>query len=155
MHIINKWITIICIKQIPTEHRFNAEMVAYITTGNQKMSKTCNLTKWTTQTSLIHVKNWGERRCSGRISSSCSTSGTRRVTLVTNLVISHKWGKKRIVITTNRRRFEDTKEVIHHSMKNRQHSGQMKKDKQQSTKHTHKTNDQVTRTPLNAGAPEG
>jgi hypothetical protein len=40
-------------------------------------------------------------------------------------------------------------------MKNRQHSGQMKKDKQQSTKHTHKTNDQVTRTPLNSGAPEG
>jgi hypothetical protein len=29
------------------------------------------------------------------------TCHTRRVTLVTNLVISHKWGKDRIVIATN------------------------------------------------------
>ena len=32
--------------------------------------------------------------CSGRIGSFCSTSGTRRVNLVTNPVISHEWGKK-------------------------------------------------------------
>ena len=38
---------------------------------------------------------------SGRVSSSCSTSDTRRFTLVTNPVISHEWGKDRIVITTN------------------------------------------------------
>ena len=31
----------------------------------------------------------GELRCSGRVGCSCSTSDTRRVTLVTNLVISH------------------------------------------------------------------
>jgi hypothetical protein len=31
-----------------------------------------------------------ERTCSGRVSSSCFTSGTRRVTLVTNPVISHE-----------------------------------------------------------------
>jgi hypothetical protein len=31
----------------------------------------------------------GEHRCSGRISSSCSTSGTRRFTLVTNRMISY------------------------------------------------------------------
>ena len=31
----------------------------------------------------------GELRCSGRVSSSCSTSGIRRVNLVTNPVISH------------------------------------------------------------------
>ena len=45
---------------------------------------------------------------------------------------------------------EDTKGVIriHISKKNRQHNGQKKKDKQRSTKHTHKTKDQVTRTPL-------
>jgi len=36
----------------------------------------------------------------GRVTSSCSTCGTRRVTLVTNLVVSHEWGKNRIVITT-------------------------------------------------------
>jgi hypothetical protein len=39
--------------------------------------------------------------CSGRVSSSCSTCGTRCVTLVTILVISHEWGKDRIVITTS------------------------------------------------------
>ena len=52
-----------------------------------------------------------------------------------------------------RRRVEDTKEVIRirKSKKNRQHNGQKKKDKQRSTKHTHKTKDRVTRTPLKTG----
>jgi hypothetical protein len=49
--------------------------------------------------------------------------------------------------------FEDTKGVIRTriSKKNRQHNGQKKKykkDKQWSTKHTYKTKDRVTRTPL-------
>jgi hypothetical protein len=34
------------------------------------------------------------------------------------------------------------------SKKNRQHTGQRKKDKQKSTKHTQNTNDQATGTPL-------
>ena len=38
-------------------------------------------------------KTGGELRCPGRESSSCSTSGTRGVNLVTNPVISHEWGK--------------------------------------------------------------
>ena len=48
--------------------------------------------------------------------------------------------------------FEDTKEVIGISIlkKNRQHNGQ-KKDKQRSTKHTHKIEDRPTRTPLRTG----
>jgi hypothetical protein len=36
-----------------------------------------------------------EFRCSGRVSSSCSTSGTYRVNLVTNPVISREWGKEK------------------------------------------------------------
>jgi hypothetical protein len=36
------------------------------------------------------LKPGGELRCSGRVSSSCSTSGTRHVNLVTNPVISHE-----------------------------------------------------------------
>jgi hypothetical protein len=36
------------------------------------------------------TKNGGELRCFGRVSSSCSTSGTRRVNLVTNPVISRE-----------------------------------------------------------------
>jgi hypothetical protein len=57
--------------------------------------------------------------------------------------------------------FEDTKGVIRIriSKKDRQHNGQKKNDKQRSTKHTHKTKDRITRTPLkpgvNSGASEG
>jgi hypothetical protein len=42
-----------------------------------------------------------ELECSGRESSSCSTSDTRRVNLVTNPVISHEWGKYREVFATS------------------------------------------------------
>ena len=57
--------------------------------------------------------------------------------------------------------FKDTKAVIRirKSKKNRQHNDHKKMDKQQSTKHTYKIKDRVTRTPLytgvNSGAPEG
>ena len=51
--------------------------------------------------------------------------------------------------------FEDTKGVIRirKSEEDRQHNAKRKrtKDKQQSTKHTHKTTDRVTRTPLKTG----
>jgi hypothetical protein len=49
--------------------------------------------------------------------------------------------------------FEDTEGVIriHKSKKNRQHNGQKKKDKQRSTKHTHKTKDRETLTPQKTG----
>ena len=41
--------------------------------------------------------------------------------------------------------------------KDRQHNGQEKKDKRRNndTRHTHKTKDQVTRTPLNTGVKSG
>ena len=45
------------------------------------------------------VKTGGELRCSGRVGSSCSTSGTRR-NLVTKPVDSHEWWKDREVFTT-------------------------------------------------------
>ena len=58
-----------------------------------------------------------------------------------------------IVTTRNhsQEEFEDTKGVtrIRKSKKNRQYSDQ--KDNQRSTKHTHKTKDRVTRTPLKTG----
>jgi hypothetical protein len=38
--------------------------------------------------------------CSERVSSSCSISGTRRVTFVINPVNSHERGQDRFVITT-------------------------------------------------------
>ena len=51
-----------------------------------------------TQTSL---KTGGELGCFGRVGSYCSTSGTRRVNLDTNPVISREWGKDREVFTTS------------------------------------------------------
>jgi len=42
---------------------------------------------------LLSTKHRGELRYSGRIRSSCSTSDTRRVNIVTNPVINHEWGK--------------------------------------------------------------
>jgi hypothetical protein len=46
--------------------------------------------------------------------------------------------------------FEDTETAIRirQSKEDRQHNGQKKKDKQRPIKHTHKTKDRVTRTPL-------
>jgi hypothetical protein len=45
------------------------------------------------------TENRVELRCSGRVSSSCSTSDTRRVNLVTNPVISHERGNDRELFT--------------------------------------------------------
>jgi hypothetical protein len=47
------------------------------------------------------LKIWGELRCSERIGSSCSTSDTRGVNLVTNPAISHGRGKDHEVLTTS------------------------------------------------------
>jgi hypothetical protein len=49
----------------------------------------------------IPLKTGGELRCSGRVSSSCSTSDTSRFNLVTHPVISREWGKDREVFTTS------------------------------------------------------
>ena len=57
----------------------------------QRYTKHTHKTKdWVTRTPL---KTVGELRCSGRVSSSYSTSDTRRVNLVTNPVVSQEWGK--------------------------------------------------------------
>ena len=47
------------------------------------------------------LKTGGELRCSGRVSSSCSTSDTRHVNLVTIPVITHDKGKDREVFRTS------------------------------------------------------
>jgi hypothetical protein len=60
-------------------------------------------TKHTHKTKDRITRTGGELRCSGRVGSSCSTSGTHRVNLVTNHVISREWGKDRELFTTNRR----------------------------------------------------
>ena len=64
----------------------------------QRSTKHTHKTK--DQVTRTPLKTGGEFRCSGKVSSSCSTSGTRRVNLVTNPVISREWGKNREVFTT-------------------------------------------------------
>jgi hypothetical protein len=67
---------------------------------NKQRSKqhTYKTKDWVTRTPL---KTGGELSCSGRLSSCCSTSDTRRVNLITNPVISHERGKDREVFTTS------------------------------------------------------
>jgi hypothetical protein len=71
----------------------------------EKVQKDKRSTKHTYKTkdrvTRTPLKTGGELRCSGRVSSSCATSDTRRVNLVTNPVISHEWGKDREVFTTS------------------------------------------------------
>ena len=50
---------------------------------------------------LAHRQPVDELMCSGRVSCFCSTCANRRVTLVSNSVISHKRGKDREMLTTN------------------------------------------------------
>ena len=45
------------------------------------------------------LKTGGEIRRSGRVSSSCSSSCTRRINIFTNPAVSHEWGKDREVYT--------------------------------------------------------
>jgi len=47
------------------------------------------------------LKTGNELRCSGRVNRSCSTSGTRRVNVVINPVLSHECEKDREVHTTS------------------------------------------------------
>ena len=66
---------------------------------NNNLQNTAQKTKyWAIRKPL---KNRSELRCSTRVSKSCYASGTRRVTLVTNTVISHELGKDREVLTTS------------------------------------------------------
>jgi len=59
-------------------------------TTNDLQNTTQNTKDRATRTSLITE---GELRCYGRVSTSCSTSGTHSVTLVTNLKKHHECGK--------------------------------------------------------------
>jgi hypothetical protein len=66
---------------------------------NERSTKHTHKTKdCVTQTLLQTGRELG---CSGRLGSFCSTSCTRLVNLVTNLVISQEWGKNWKVFTTS------------------------------------------------------
>jgi len=67
--------------------------------GKQRSTKHTHKTR--DRVTRIPLKTEVELRCSGRVGSSCSTSGNRRVNLLTNPVKSHEWGKDREVIATS------------------------------------------------------
>ena len=56
---------------------------------NDKQRSTKHTHKTKDRVTRTQLKTVGELRCSGSINSSCSTSGTHRVNLVTNPVIRH------------------------------------------------------------------
>ena len=58
-------------------------------------------------------KNRGEPRCPGRVSLSCSTCGTHRLTRATHPVISQEWRMDRFIITCT---FTDPAIVLSMSM---------------------------------------
>jgi hypothetical protein len=77
----------------------NGQKKKYKRTNNDLKKHTHGTKDRITRTPL---KTGDERRCSGRVGSSCSISGTRRrVKLVTNPAISHEWWKDRGVFTTS------------------------------------------------------
>ena len=78
----------------------NGQKKEYKTEDKQRFTKHTHKTKdWVTWTPL---KTGGDLRSPGRVGSSCSTSGTSCVNLVTNPVINHEWGKDGEVFTTSR-----------------------------------------------------
>jgi hypothetical protein len=65
------------------------------------MSKeTSNDLQNTTQKTKVRATG-GKLTCPGGVSSSCSTSDTRRAALASKLVIGYERGKYRVVITTS------------------------------------------------------
>jgi len=68
---------------------------------NDKQWSTKHTYKTKDRITRTPLKTGGEFRCSGRVSSSCFTSDTRRVNLVTNPVISHERGKDREMFMTS------------------------------------------------------
>jgi hypothetical protein len=69
--------------------------------GQTQIYKTLLIQLIKDQATRTSLKTRGELRCSGMVGSSCSICGTRCVTLVTNTVIRHEWGKDPIAIMTN------------------------------------------------------
>ena len=67
--------------------------------GKQRYTKYAYKTK--DRVTRTPLKTGGKLRCSGRVNSSFSTSGSRRFKLVTNSAVTHERGKYREVFTTS------------------------------------------------------
>ena len=65
------------------------------------------------------LKTGGELRCYGRVISSCSTSGTRRVYLVTKPMISQERGNDREVFTSGTYPWSFVTQIFHNGQPSR------------------------------------
>ena len=102
-----KWQSLVVLSRIiPPEHSFSLQSWIFLACFTVVVGlllvffakhayKTKDRVTWTP------LKTRGELTCSERVSSSCSTSDTRRGNLVTNPVISHEWGKDQEVLRTS------------------------------------------------------
>ena len=81
--------------------RTDNKMTRRKSTKVQKQRSTKYTSKTKNRVTRTPLKIGGGLGCSGRVNSSCSTSDTRRVNLVTNPVISHERGKDREALTTS------------------------------------------------------
>jgi hypothetical protein len=88
------WLTNIAIGNRQTEHPLTSKSLWTLQRGTKNL-KPYNLTKWTTGSPIKNVNLCAQLDCS------CSTSGTRRVTLLENPVTSHARWKAGIVTLTN------------------------------------------------------
>jgi len=70
------------------------------TVQKDKQRSTKDTHKTKDRVTQIPKKTGGELMCPRRVGSYCSISATRRINLVTNLVINHEWEKDREVFTT-------------------------------------------------------
>ena len=91
-----KFLTTVENQRLPSRKEWRYQQKG--TKGQTIIYKTQKFKDRATRTPL---KTVGDLRCSWRVNLSCSTSHSRRITIATNLVISHEWGKDRTVITTN------------------------------------------------------
>ena len=87
---------VIRIRKSKRNRQHNEQKKIYKRTNNDLQNKHIKLNSGNTNP----LKTGGELMCSGRVISSCSTNVTRRVNLVTSLVISHECGKDWEVFTT-------------------------------------------------------
>jgi hypothetical protein len=78
---------VIRIHKSKKDRQHNGQKKKYKRSNNDLQSITHKTKDRVTRTPL---KTDGELGCTGKVSSSCSTCGTQRVTLVTNSVIGHE-----------------------------------------------------------------
>lgn len=95
--------------QLVNSHKWEKDMNVITTKAMWLQQRQCDYDKANAITTkgmcyalhcIFFIMKRGELRCFGRVSSFCSTCGTRRATIVAKFVNSHQWEKDRNGTTT-------------------------------------------------------